>query len=546
MALPIIEGFVDRVIAIRREGGDLSPETHPELSGIATKLDKIWWGEVEAHLTNAARSSPDRLLFSKEKRLLLDCGVLDYRLIDIGDRIRADLLRELYAEGGSNHFYFSQWMERQYKAYVLYGHLGMEEKGGAAAKNTGKREKTATGKMTLIRQARSKIYFRMSPLFQNLPGFPPKVVDLLLSGRLDETLQSLTARLGKNVDPRLAEQRKQLVDIRSRLISKARARATQEAELTLFDALAKVDKTEVDRSTDKGGGALKVMDGYERIKFATDELKLVRSLLRLGVAGAGITRTHCTLLSSQRRVTKAALGPIMEKIEECDPYLPGPPSILIAPYVGTGFYEWDRDTIFVPLIATRPIEEAVVNAIANYRILLDSLHNNGMLRKGYEKEFGTRDFRNEFIRDYRNWVLGVGRGVRGALDTARYQFFLKHLGPSVEYLYAPAAVVRMTPEETREMIRGARRKVNRAEADWQDHYHLAVAYHRQQRDSEALEELTQAVEMNPIDGRLLCALGYLAALSDSPESGRACFREAIAINPNTLWHVLAAEAMQKV
>ncbi len=104
----------------------------------------------------------------------------------------------------------------------------------------------------------------------------------------------------------------------------------------------------------------------------------------------------------------------------------------------------------------------------------------------------------------------------------------------------------MTPEETREMISGARRKVNRAEAAWQDHYHLAVAYHRQQRDSEALEELTQAVEMNPIDGRLLCALGYLAAQSDSPESGRACFREAIAINPNTLWHVLAAEAMQKV
>ena len=236
----------------------------------------------------------------------------------------------------------------------------------------------------------------------------------------------------------------------------------------------------------------------------------------------------------------------MRRVEDCDPYLPGPPRILIAPYIGTGFYEWDRDTIFVPLLATRPVEEAIVTALGNYRVMLDGLQEGGGLKLSYETRFHTKDFRSDFTRDYRNWVLGIGKGFRGAMEKPRYDFFMEQIGPSVESLYAPAELVRLMPDERRNLVRTCRIRINRAEATYEDHYKLAVCYYREQRGTEAIQEITRAVQMNPVDGRLLCSAGFLAAQHSSSDRAKELYEEAVSLNPNTLWHIIASDALKKL
>ena len=95
-------------------------------------------------------------------------------------------------------------------------------------------------------------------------------------------------------------------------------------------------------------------------------------------------------------------------------------------------------------------------------------------------------------------------------------------------------------------MKEARSKINRAEGTWEDHYRLAVAYHKELRAADAHAELSKATKLNPIDGRLLCGLAHLAVVHKAPSRARELYQETIALNPNTLWHIIAADALQQL
>ena len=232
-------------------------------------------------------------------------------------------------------------------------------------------------------------------------------------------------------------------------MSRARDRARNETDLSLFDSLRKLDRhleqrAEHRQPAGKNEG-LQDLKSREREKFIRSELKLVRSLLRLGLTGTGLTRSRSVLLTGQRRIARGDLNPVMHLVKECDATLPGVPNVVVAPYTGGGFYEWDRDTLFIPLVPVRSPDESMVCALANYRIMLDSLQGGGALKKAYAKNFGEEDFQPRFVNDYRTWVLGIGRGFRGALDPYRFDFFKNHMGPQASSLFAP--------RETRRILR---------------------------------------------------------------------------------------------
>src|SRR6185295_1933741 len=152
-----IDRSVDAFLAERGPGED-SVASRPELAPLAGDLNNLWWHEVEKILLRITRDSGERAALSPEERVLVDLGVLDWRLVPGGDKNRAAALKELYVTGRGNQYYFSEWLLQRLRLFLLYG--GMSNVEGEGISTT-----------KLIRDLRGRLYMRLSLLFKNLPGF---------------------------------------------------------------------------------------------------------------------------------------------------------------------------------------------------------------------------------------------------------------------------------------------------------------------------------------------------------------------------------------
>lgn len=519
-----------------RGPGDADPAAGPELARLTDDLDALYWREVERLLVRVARETPDRVSFTPEERLLLDLGLLDWRLLPDGEKNRPALLREICSPGRPNVHFFSEWIARRFRQSLLYGEMSPPD--GVDPSST-----------RIIRDLRGRLYLRLSHLFKQLPGFDQNALELLLSGRIDSTLDAMAQKLAKGPDERLSEQKRQLVEIRTRMLSRARERVRSADDLALFDALRDLDLQVAEKRAsvrvDLPVAASRTISPEEREKFVVEEVRFVKNVLWLGVTGSGLTRTTSVLTGLPNRLTKADLEAAFHLVRDADSTLPLSTTVLIAPFRGGGFYEWERDTLFLPLVPTRSADQAVLGAIANYRILLDTLQDNGRLKQAYEKAFGG-DFHAGFTRDYKAWILEVGRGFKAALDPERFAFFLEHLGPRPALLFAPASWVGPSPKEEEEVLRACRGRVVKGQATYEDHYRLAVFAARTQQIVQAVEHLQAALRLNPVDGRALLALGFLAARTGNVEQARRHLSDCMAMVPNSLWCVLAGDEMQKL
>jgi len=522
----------------QRGPGEGSVASRPELGPLAGELNTHWWKEVERLFLRVVRESGDRAVLSPDERLVVDHGVLDWRLVPGGDKNRPTFMKEIYATGRPNQYYFSEWLLQRFRLFLLYGGMSSDESEGISTTR-------------LIRDLRGRLYMRLTLLFKNLPGFNQQATDLFLNGRLDETLDAMTHKLKAAHDDRLSEQRRQLAEIRNRMISRARERARTPDELSLFDALRQIDREAIEKRVsqrlEKDAASSRSISIEERERWVQEELKIFKQVFWLGVTGSGLARTYSVLLSAQPRIVKADLDATLSLAEQCDPMLPEAASLLIGTYSGGGFYEWDRDTLVVPLLPTREPEHAVLQGLANYRILLDKFQEGGRFKKDYEAALGGGDdFGTSFLRDYRAWVNGVGKGFKGALDPARFAFFRDRIGPQPANLYAPRKWVPRTPKELEETDKACRARLAAGEAKFEDYYRLALAAHHEHQPVQAVQHLQSALRLSPVDGRALLALGHVSIRLGGGETAKQRFSECMALAPGTLWSVYAGDELQKL
>ena len=108
--------------------------------------------------------------------------------------------------------------------------------------------------------------------------------------------------------------------------------------------------------------------------------------------------THSVLAGDADFTGREDVAAVMRLVRDVDPGLPGHPHILIAPFYGGGFFEWDRDTMVIPLTPSKDVDECVVEAVANYRVMIDGLHQDGTLKRAY-RQVDQSDFHEAFVRD---------------------------------------------------------------------------------------------------------------------------------------------------
>lgn len=524
----LIEQFLARYQA---EGSPAVP-VGSQLQSLLNRLDGFYWTEAEETVAGAVVNDVDALRFDPERRFRLDVGLLDPRLVTDADPRWAEALRaEMERENGGAIWHLSQWLSDRSQTF---GVLAAVQESGPAVPSSPDL------------QARRRIYESLGPLIEHLPGVPAEFLERLRSGWIDRRIRRLSPHVG--VDPRIREQYDKLRALRDAILRQARRRCTLRQQLSLFDALEELRAAEeqgAEAGETSGAPDTRRFALGDRRQFMLSELRLVRAFLRLGAPGSGVTRVHSVLVGSQVRTRRAALSPLIRIIHTCDPRLPDPLRVCVAPFTGNGFFEWDRDTLFIPLTPTRSEEDALLSAVGHYRLMLDSQQDEGRIRRRYEERFGPGNVEQRFRDDYRGWILGAGRGAPGALTEQSLEFFREHVGPAADTLFAPAEIRMLSPQEAARLAETCRRRIEGGAGVPEDHYRMALLAWREGKEKAAFEHAALAVRGDRDHGAYLFALGHLCALRGMRDKAAEAYQACQTRAPNTLWSLYAGDAMKR-
>jgi tetratricopeptide (TPR) repeat protein len=562
--------FIDQIcqeLAALRKQGD-----NPERIGeIRVVLDEYFWKLAEKTVVGALGRKEGVLSFKKAEKLLLDAGLVDARLVNmVGGKFTKNLAREMAPGKGEldGVYYFSEWLNERYQSFLT---------GRAISKNNPDSnsllralERNAQD-LAALRKRRQKLYESIGHLFVVMPGIELDVVKTVRNGDVDCRIEELAAaqaiedararKEGREPDTDAGDQARRFDQLVQRLLFHAREESADEEKLKCLEdvvavraeLLLKVVRQARQNYSDEpefqDSENLQVakpdISSEEAVVFLQRELKLLRSLIRIGYRDGKMAKACSVLLTGMLRTTKSTVSEVFDLIKELDPYVEFNLDVLIAPFTGSGFFEWDRNTLVVALNPVGGAERAVVNAVANYRLLEDTFSGRVHIVEAYKKQFG-KGFRERFLNDYSNWILSVSQGKKDALNEWNFQFFVEHIGPDPAGPPVPHGRGKLSPEKRNQEIDSIQRIMEADCLTVREAYTLAALLWEVQRFDEAIETLLVATGLAPDDCKVPYGLGLLREKKDEIPAARLDFEKVLRLAPNSLWGIYAQDALRRL
>ncbi|HOX07976.1 MAG TPA: hypothetical protein PK280_16380 [Planctomycetota bacterium] len=539
----------------------------PRARDLLGQLDGFYWKRVEEAVDQAvagssAEAGEEALVFSPDDILLIDAGVLDLRLVArAGPDFAEHLAEELSAPPVGDVVRLSQWLSRRFQSFLTTHTLPDDRAARSLLLREAAERNEELGK---ARRQRNELYQRLIPLLQELPGVDRSLAEAISRGAVDDRIEELLLAGvldGSGAEGEAARQARRYDHAVLRALQLARERSTGEEDLQLLDALGRLRSAimrkslvRARRARSSGGRRSGIPDESgpapqatveEVRRFMRRELRLVRSFINIGAREASISHSSPLLLHDGPRAAPDAAAGALQLVRELDPRLGLSSALLIAPFTGSGFFEWDHDTLVTPLTPARSVEESVVNAVGNLRLLRDARQEQGRLAARYRDAHGA-SFRDRFLADYRAWVLRVGRGRRDALSEQSFAFFSENIGPPAGGPVIPAELARLSPKEREALAAKLETVVARGRPDAQEQHQLAVLHWQAERLDRALALMEKAAAAAPDDGRILYSLGLLCRRRHLTGAARRAFRDCARVALHSLWGIYANEALRRL
>lgn len=559
---------IDQVCAeltqLRESGGESA--RYGELIG---KLDAYFWKRAAEALPGALSADGEELSFAGPDKLLLDAGLLD---VDLVHRAGRDFLErlgaELGAEGPEGVHYLTEWLGERYRSFLATRTLPDERVGESMLLKAAASEDVELG---TSREQRNELYGRVAGLFEKLPGMKPDLAKAIGRGAVDDRVEELllaqaledhrAEEAGGEPDASAGRQAGRYDHVVMRTLQQAREHTEDEEDLKYLGAIGNLRMAIFRKSLVHAKRAPPGSEASAEIPlesrpeapatfaeaetFLKKELRLLRSLLRIGSREGNVDHACSVLLNDVTRTTKGVVGEVLDLVREVDPRIGLSHEVLIAPFTGSGFFEWDRNSLIVALSPARGVEEAVVNAVANFRLLNDARSGSGKIISSYRTMYGS-EFRTQFLADYRNWVLRAGRGKRDALSEKSHRFFIENIGPPPGGPIVPHEMARLSVGERQEEIKRLATLVRTGSYSGEEAYRLAVLLWQSERIEEAIRNMEKAVKLVPESGRTLYSLGVLCRRKHLTGAARRAFRDAVRLSPDSLWGIYAHEALRRM
>lgn len=394
-------------------------------------------------------------------------------------------------------------------------------------------------------QTRSNIYRKLHTNLEKLPGVNDNFLKILISGDFDRKIE--LAKVKSHLQPDdVTQSEKHLISIHSTLYTQLKASLKESEDLKLVFLLEKINdaiyqrrlkeeqvEAEMDEET-------RHMNSHEHI--ITREVKLIKNLLPIGGMEGKEFFTTPLLKEFNNPLNKVFVGDTMKLIRQCDPHIPTDLPVVIVPYKGSGFFEWDKNSLIVPVTPSLPPKEVIIRAVANYRILTDNLEHKGELKRQYERHLEKGGFKERFLHDYTQWVEHISQGHRKIMSLKKFDFFVEYVGPNRNKLMADGSLLYLSKYQIRKKIT---EMLTNSKMSQKDYYDLSVSYWLLEEYQKSDQYMSEAMTAGMPSPKILLAQGYIAQKILEKARAKQMFKNCVRFFKNSLYGAYAARELEK-
>jgi len=518
-------------------------EEKKEISKSKRELDKLYWDCLESITLNKIRGCD--LNFNKDEQMLINFGIVDSRVIVLEEDSEEErtklekkfnnfLKQSAYKE--EPIYYLTEWIS----AWEVGAKLSVEAKGEKSFRSDWIDDDKAK-KYAVIRL---NIYKKFLPVLKKLPGMNLNLLKSLLTGDFDRNVELAYVQKQDSSKP-LSISVQRLISLHKALLSQLQIASHSVEDKKLVALLGKINESFVQRRIGKSDEIESEKTpslNIQRENYMINEMRLLKNLLPIGGMEGREFVTTPVLNEIKTPCSKDFVGKTLKLIRSVDPHIPSELPVVIVPYKGSGFFEWDKNTLIIPVTPSIPKEEVVIRACANYRILTDNLENRGELKRQYEKTLEKGSFKERFLQDYVNWVQKVSIGQRRIMTNKKFDFFVQYVGPDPENLFASKELIHSSNAQLRKKSQAILSSTAILSQD--NFYDCAVCFWKLGDFQKSKQYMESAQTSGMPSAKILLVLGYIyKKLKDKPMAMKS-FKSVVKFFKETLYASYASRELE--
>ncbi|GEM_PF-5856883 len=523
-------------------------QSKKQLREVETALNRYYWQKAD-DIVQRIICDGENCLTQKEINFI-DFGLVDARLSgkkSIVATIETELTIEHDIEGMPRCYYLSEWLGERWNSFhtvqdIVGSSLNTQNKAQSEFVKSNSEIKRLT-------KLRNDVYAKIKPYLVGIPGLNDNIINSVVQGALDLQLENASLQCYHNPTANNLIQRNKIATIRRNIILALSQRLRKHKLAPLVVALDGIanniwqEKLKISLRDGIVEDVPKVtISKEEQAKkqrdFLLGEMYIIKSLMPIAGIEGRKYKTSPVLLNFGRRITKKDVFDIWQKIVEVDPRLPGSPDMLLAPCEGSAFFEWDRDTLFIPIHPTSSIDDCIINGVANYKILMD-MQGERSIKNFYFELNPKADFKTAFVRDYKDWIKHIGNGNKGSLKEPILNFFFENFAPDIDKVPAPRHLLVLSPMERQNLIIDLMGMLKAKSISSEQCFDLGILFWLNHKLDNAIKLLELALSKGMQSSKVLVCLGCLNKEKGFFKVASGYFRKACQVRSSSIWYLIA-------
>lgn len=292
-----------------------------------------------------------------------------------------------------------------------------------------------------IRSKRNAPLNAIKKYLPKLPGVHQGIEALLLGGGLFSEIDSLRCQPSRRPDQQRKMVRLESLwnSIQENLSSMFPEKEVLEALALLKDISSEIEKVcktkRVDLNALRSKAKESLKDKEKAARRMRRELQLIKSNLNLGAIRSRkkpynpilqVWPTPCSLEELERVFLSA---------KKLDRFYPERSVTVLAPGEFDAFYEFDRQSLILPVYDAGNENMQAVRALADFRISIETIKESSAFLDDLSKLQGDEKPFEAFARLYEKWLREGDKGHSTPFSREELNFLIRHVAPGPETLF---------------------------------------------------------------------------------------------------------------
>jgi hypothetical protein len=535
---------VNKIIELQKQAQQIEDPAlkRKEDGNYRRMLDNLYWEIFEelGHL----RLSDSGSLFNLSEKILVNYGLLSYAQLEESETLQPSQIDSLLVKLQGRSPYDDAPIYRL-DEWASIWHMNAQLFDAEEKKTPEPEDWLDDEKAKRFLNTRLNIYKKILPTLKALPGANLPFLRSLLTGEFDKKVE-LSMALEIKDREKIDIGHRRIISLYKTLLDQLRAALQDPEQKKLIILLDKINQSFVQRrirqEIAQGDFTHNEEDKKSLLKkeMINNEIKLIKSLLPIGGMEGKEFFTSPILRQTQALISKTFVGDTLKLIHLCDPHVPHSLPVIIVPFRGSGFFEFDKNTLIIPLFPSIAPQEVIIRAVGNYRLLTDQLEHKGEMKRVYEKTFEKGRFKEKFLQDYVQWITHISRGHRSIMPRKKFDFFMNYVGPNPKNLLCEPLLQDLPNVQLKRKINDL---LSIPQMNQEQYLTVATCHWLLQDTTKAVQYCEAALTAGMPNPKVFLANGYALRETKDKAKSLQMFKNCYRYYKNTIWGAYAAHEM---